>query len=122
MVQWLFEQNSNNVDAHLMPEVQALLLNFKHVMNKEVQIEFLSCMGLYVPISAFSTKRVIPQSADERTVLESIDTYRESPEAGEDCTTLFAGFPTFDCDGDNAHQLLAQPGVWCSSVTRTPSI
>jgi len=65
-----------SVDAYLMPEAQALLLNFKNFLAKEFQIEFLGDMGLYVPISVFSAKRTIPQSADERAVLDFIDTYR----------------------------------------------
>ncbi|MGB5833526.1 MAG: hypothetical protein WBG92_16240 [Thiohalocapsa sp.] len=37
---------------------------------------------VYVPISVFSAKRTIPQSADERAVLDFIDSYRESLDPG----------------------------------------
>ncbi|SFL28831.1 Protein of unknown function [Nitrosomonas aestuarii] len=71
-------RNMRSVDAHLMPEAQALLLNFKQFLFKEFQIDFLADMGLYIPISILSSKRNIPQSSDERSVLEFIDKYRES--------------------------------------------
>lgn len=71
-------RNMRSIDAHLMPEAQALLLNFKQFLFDEFQIVFLADMGLYIPINILSSKRIIPQSSDERSVLEFIDKYRES--------------------------------------------
>ena len=74
-------RNMRSIDAHLMPESQALFLNLKQFLFDEFQIEFLADMGLYIPISVLSSKRVIPQSSDERAVLEFIDKYRNSLDA-----------------------------------------
>lgn len=67
-----------SIDSHLLPEAQALLLNFKEFMKDEFDIEFLSDMGLYIPINIFNTKRTIPQTADEKSTLEFINNYRSS--------------------------------------------
>lgn len=75
-------RNMRSVDPHLMPEAQALLLNFKQFLFHEFQIEFLGDMGLYIPIGILSSKRIIPQSSDEKSVLQFIDKYRESLDSG----------------------------------------
>lgn len=74
-------RNMRSLDALLMPEAQALLLNFKQFLFDEFKIDFLADIGLYIPISILSSKRIIPQSYDERSVLEFIDKYRESLDA-----------------------------------------
>ena len=71
-------RNMRAIDSHLMAEAQALLLNFKDFLKKEFDIEFLSDMGLYIPISIFNTKRTLPQTADEKSTLNFIDNYRSS--------------------------------------------
>ncbi|MEX0340018.1 MAG: DUF3644 domain-containing protein [Arenibacterium sp.] len=69
------------LDAHIASESQALLLNLKTFLLAEYEIELLGDVGLYIPISVFSAKRNIPQSAEERAVISFVDRYRESLDA-----------------------------------------
>ncbi|WP_170337781.1 DUF3644 domain-containing protein [Ruegeria arenilitoris] len=66
------------LDAHVAAECQALLLNLKNFLSEEFGIELLGDMGLYIPISVFSAKRVIPQSAEEKAVIQFVDKFRAS--------------------------------------------
>lgn len=82
------------LDAHVAAECQALLLNLKAFLKAEFQIELLGDMGLYIPISVFSAKRVIPQSAEEKSVIQFVDRYRAAldPEVWEDTKYAFRAF------------------------------
>lgn len=71
-------RSMRSIDSHLLAESHALLLNFKEIIKKEFDIEFLGDMGLYIPISVFNSKRILPQTADEKATLEFIDKYRDS--------------------------------------------
>ncbi len=64
------------LDAHVAAECQALLLNLKGFLKQEFDIELLGDIGLYVPISTFSVQRTLPQSAEEKSVIQFIDKYR----------------------------------------------
>ncbi len=66
------------LDSHVAAEAQALLLNLKSFLKAEFEIELLGDVGLHIPISVFSNKRQIPQSAEEKSVIQFIDKYRES--------------------------------------------
>lgn len=67
-----------SLDAHIAAECQALLLNLKQFMKVEFEIDLLGDMGLYIPISSFSAERIIPQSVEERSVIQFVDRYRAS--------------------------------------------
>lgn len=82
------------LDAHIASECQALLLNLKHFLKEEFDIDLLGDMGLYIPISVFSTARVIPQSIEEKSVIHFVDKYRDSlnPNVWDDANYAFRAF------------------------------
>lgn len=82
------------LDAHVAPESQSLLLNLKAFLLKEHNIELLGDVGLYIPISIFSAKRTLPQSAEERSVINFVDKYRDSldPSVWQDTKYAFRAF------------------------------
>ncbi len=69
------------LDAHVAAECQALLLNLKSFLKNEFDLELLGDIGLYVPISVFTAVRVIPQSAEEKAVIQFVDKYRDALES-----------------------------------------
>ncbi len=84
----------STLDSHLAPEAQAMLLNLKSFLHAEFDIELLGDIGLHVPISVFSSVRQIPQSAEEKSVINFVDRYRASlnAEVWKDTKYAFRAF------------------------------
>ena len=48
------------IDATLLPEAQALLLNFKEMLLNEFGVAFMDEFGLYIPMSVLTAPTRIP--------------------------------------------------------------
>jgi len=68
----------STLDSYIASECQSLLLNLKALLKAEFEIELLGDIGLYVPISVFSTSRSIPQTTEEKAIIQFIDKFRSS--------------------------------------------
>ena len=82
------------LDSTLLPEAQALLLNFKETLLNEFGIAFLEEFGLYIPMSVLTAPTRIPATRDEESVLAFIEAYRASLDTSvwEDTKYAFRAF------------------------------
>lgn len=82
------------IDATLLPEAHALLINFKEMLLAEFRVSFLEEFGLYIPISVLTAPTPIQPTKDEKAVLEFIEQYRNALNAAawEDTKYAFRAF------------------------------